>query len=324
MALPATDRLIKANREGTTILHVRTSAAHLVSAIFPETEVVASERGENPLRTIRRFRQLGMRADIGVTMRNASRAKLLLRLASRWSAGTASQGGRSLLSWVYMPEFQRHQLHDADALLTRLGLDEADEAWRASLTGSLIERGRRELETAGVDPNAPLVGLALGVACGGSAKRWPEEKFGRLADLLKTRGFEPVVVIGPGEAEIAQAVIQHAGIDLPVVAEDLDVAGLGAVLSGLSVLVGNDSGPAHLASALGVRTVALFGPTNDRRTAPMAPEGIVVRRPLECAPCGQLKCPETHQACLKDLDPQTVCDAVVERLRPDVVRLAGA
>lgn len=324
MALPATDRLIKANREGFTILHVRTSAAHLVSEIFPETHVVASERGENPLRTIRRFRKLGVRADIGVTMRNASRAKLLLRFASRWSAGTASQGGRSLLSWAYRPEFRCHQLHDADALLTRLGLDEADEGWRAPLSGSLVEWGRRELETAGVDPSASLVGLALGVACGGSAKRWPEEKFGRLAVLLKDRGLEPVVVIGPGEAKIAEAVIQHAGIDLPVVAENLDVAGLGAVLSGLSVLVGNDSGPAHLASALGIRTVALFGPTNDRRTAPMSPEGIVVRQPLECAPCGDVKCSETHQACLRDLDPQMVCDAVVERLTPDVVRLAGA
>ena len=329
MALPATDRLIKANREGTTILHVRHATAALVAAVFPRVEIVASARGESPLRTIGRFRRLGAQADIGLTMRNAGRAKILLRLFSRWSAGTASQGGRSLLSWAYKSDFSRHQLHDADAVLTRLGLDGADEQWRVPLPESLIFLGRRVLQDAGIGPNTFPVGLAPGVASGGSAKRWPEEHFGRLAALLKKGGFEPVVVIGPGEAEIARAVVRASGIDLPVVAEDLDAAGLGAVLSSLSALVGNDSGPVHLASALGVTTVALFGPTDDRRTAPMGPEGIVMRQTLECAPCGQSKCPLAHNVCLTELNPSDVYSVAVDhwregRANPDAVRLAGA
>lgn len=310
MALPATDRLIRANRGGGTILHVRHSTARLVSAVFPEAEVVSSARRENPLRTVWRFRRLGLRADVGLTMRNASRAKVVLRLVSRWSAGTASQGGRSLLSWAYRPEFGRHQIHDADAALIRLGLKGADEGWRAVLPEPLVGLGRRVLRDAGVGPNTFPVGLAPGVAWGGPAKRWPEEHFGRLAILLKEGGFEPVVVIGPGEADIARSVIRASGIDLPVVAEDLDAAGLGAVLSRLSALVGNDSGPAHLASALGVMTIALFGPSDDRRTAPMTPEGIVLRRSLDCAPCGGSKCPLVHHACLRELDPIDVYDAV--------------
>ncbi len=327
MALPVTDRVIRANRGGTTILHVRHSTAGLVREIFPEVEVMASHRGESPLRTIGRFRRLGARADIGLTMRNAGRAKILLCLCSRWSAGTASQGGRWLLSWAYNPDFSRHQIHDADALLTRLGLDGVDEQWRMPLPESLVVLGRRVLQDAGIDVTAFPVGLAPGVAQGGSAKRWPEENFGGLAALLKKGGFEPVVVIGPGEAELARSVVRAAGIDLPVVGEDLDAAGLGAVLTGLSALVGNDSGPAHLASGLGVKTVALFGPTDDRRTAPMGPEGLVMRQELECAPCGQLKCPQVNKVCLADLDPSDVYPAVIKRLedvRPDAFRLAGA
>ncbi len=318
MALPATDRLVKANRGGTTILHVRHSTAQLVSAIFPEAEVVSSARGENPLRTLWRLRRFGPPADIGLTMRNAGRAKVLLRLVSRWSAGTASQGGRSFLSWVYQPEFARHQIHDADAALNCLGLEGADEGWRGEIPESLAGLGRQTLRDAGVGPNTFPIGLAPGVAWGGSAKRWPEEHFGRLAGLLKAEGFDPVVVIGPGEADIAQSLIRASGIDLPVVAEDLDAAGLGAVLSGLSALVGNDSGPAHLASALGVMTVALFGPTDDRRTAPFAPAGIVLRRQLDCAPCGRSTCPLVHQACLRELAPSDVYDAVAEQFKKDL------
>lgn len=311
MAMPATDRLIQANQGGTTILHVRHASARLVSAIFPEAEVIHSARGENPLRTVRRFRQLGPRADIGLTMRNAGRAKVILRMVSRWSTGTASQGGRSLLNWAYKPDFERHQIHDADPALTRLGLEGADQAWRAPMPGSLAGLGRGFLREAGVGPDTRPVGLAPGVASGGSAKQWPEEHFGRLASLLKAGGFEPVVVIGPGEAAIAQSVVEASGLNLPVLAEDLDAAGLAAVLSGLSVLVGNDSGPAHLASALGVATVALFGPTDEGRTAPMAPDGVVLRCQMECAPCDRTTCPLVHQACLRDLDPMNVFEAVV-------------
>lgn len=314
MALPATSRLIAANRGGKTILHVRHATARLVSAIFPEAEVVSSFRRENPIRTARRILGLGPRVDIGLTMRNASRAKAMLRMVSRWSAGTNSQGGRSLLSWAYGREVGHHQLHDADAALTRLGLEGADDGWRGVLPEALLGSGRRVLRDAGLDANAEMVGLAPGVAWGGSAKRWSEEKFGRLACLLKAGGFEPIVVIGPGEAELAGSVVDAAGFKVPVVAENLDAAGLGAVLSGLSFLVGNDSGPAHLASALGVSTIALFGPTDDRRTAPMASEATVLSRRLDCAPCGQSSCPLVHQACLRDLPVSDVYDAVVERM----------
>ena len=314
MAMPATDRLIRANQDGTTILHVRHASAGLVSAIFPGAQVVHSGRGENPFRTVRRFRRMGPRADIGLTMRNAGRAKVVLRMVSRWSTGTTSQGGRSLLNWAYEPDFDRHQIHDADAALARLGLEGADQAWRAVLPEALIGLGQRVLREAGVDPDSRPVGLAPGVAAGGSAKQWPGAHFGRLASLLKAGGFQPVVVIGPGESTVARAVIEASGLDIPVIAEDLDAAGLAAVLSGLSALVGNDSGPAHLASALGVATVALFGPTDEGRTAPMAPDGVILRHQMNCAPCGRTICPMVHQACLRDLDPIKVFDAAAGRV----------
>jgi len=323
MAMPATDRLMRANQGGTTILHVRHASARLVSAIFPDAEVIPSARRENPLRTVRRFRRLGPRADIGLTMRNAGRAKVVLRLVSRWSTGTASQGGRSLLNWAYEPDFNRHQIHDADAALVRLGLEGADEAWRALLPGSFVGMGQQVLGKAGVGPDKRPVGLAPGVASGGSAKQWSAEHFGCLASLLKAGGFQPVVVIGPGEAEIAQSVTEASGLDLPVIAEDLDAAGLASVLSGLSALVGNDSGPAHLASALGVATVALFGPTDEGRTAPMAPDGLVLRHQMECAPCDRSICPLVHQACLRDLDPINVFDAVVAQVNRITSRVSS-
>jgi len=226
-----------------------------------------------------------------------------------------------LLNWSYEPDSGRHQIHDADAALACLGLDGANQEWRAELPEALVSLGQQVLRESGAGPDIRPVGLAPGVASGGSAKQWPEEHFGRLASLLMTGGFQPVVVIGPGEATIAHSVIEASGLDLPVIAEDLDAAGLAAVLSGLSVLVGNDSGPAHLASALGVATVALFGPTDEGRTAPMTPDGVVLRHQLECAPCGRTICPLVHQACLRDLDPTAVFDAVVAQVDRESIQV---
>lgn len=310
MAFPATNRLVQANLGGRTVLHVRPAAERFVSVVFPNAEVVASPRKQAPIKTFFTvFRRLA-RFDVAVTLRNASRAKILLRLLSRWSVGTCSQGGRALLSWCYRVDRQLHQAHDADAVLARLGLDGCDPGWKVTLPETLVREGARALKAAGATGSGPWVGLAPGVALGGSAKQWPPHHFGLLAETLRNRGFEPVVVIGPGEEELAAGVVIAAGGVLPVVGADLDVAGVAAVLSHLNAVVGNDSGPAHLAAVLGIPGVVLFGPTNPARTAPLSRTLDVMSLDLECAPCGQLTCPLAHQACMKNIGPDVVASRV--------------
>jgi ADP-heptose:LPS heptosyltransferase len=102
------------------------------------------------------------------------------------------------------------------------------------------------------------------------------ENYGKLAVRLLRRGYEPVVVIGPGERSIADAVCSAAGRSLPVVGEQQDVAGLASVAAGVSVLVGNDSGPMQTAARFGTPVVALFGPTEPCRTGPLGPEHHVL------------------------------------------------
>lgn len=311
MAFPATDRILRANHGGRTTLHVRPASATLVSMVFPQADVIVTGRRENPIHSFRRVRRSGGSAELGVTMRNAARAKLLLRFVSRYSIGTASQGGRSLLRWTHESSRDRHQVHDADEALRHLNLQPVDADWTVTPSASMRILGRRALARASVDPDAKTVGLAPGVAWGGSAKRWPERHFGRLAVLLKRRGFHPVLVIGPGEGPIARAVIDAAGFDIPVVAERLDAAGLAGILACLTALVGNDSGPAHLASIFRTPVVALFGPTDPRRTAPTSSSSVVLRRTdLSCLGCGAKTCPLPVRACMDELLPEEVLQSV--------------
>ncbi|MCD4748949.1 MAG: glycosyltransferase family 9 protein [Thermoanaerobaculales bacterium] len=327
MALPATDRLVRANSSGSTILHVRPSSARLIAALYPEADVIATPRRQGALRVSRKIVNRGGRADIGVTMRNASRAKIVLRVAARWSAGTRNQGGRILLSWSHRVGGDRHQIHDADSVLRQLGLPIVDAGWRAILPEVLRPIGREALERVGIGNRKGLIGLAPGVAWGGSAKRWPQESFGLLAKRLRARGFSPVVIVGPGEEGLAADVVAASGLDLPVLGTDLDVAGIASVLCLMDAMVGNDSGPAHTAAIFGIPALALFGPTEALRTAPVGHSEAAMTLGLECSPCHRLQCPLGHRNCMRDLDPEAVAERLVgllEREQQPIRRVVHA
>ncbi len=114
---------------------------------------------------------------------------------------------------------------------------------------------------------------------GWRSKCWPPARYGELHRKLAERfGWRGVVNFGPGENDLAQQVIAAAADSSPV-AISPDLAPLMAVLRRAKFIVSADTGPLHLASALGVPVVGLYGPTDPARNGPFAPDDIVVRNP---------------------------------------------
>lgn len=314
MSLPAAHRLIEANNRGKTTLHTRPSTARLLQSLYPQTTVVVSQRRESARISASRLKRAVGPIDVGLSFRNALRAKTILRLSCRWSAGSSSQGGWVLLSSSHRVETDRHQVHDADASLRRLGLPEADPNWKATLPASLLNEGRSSLAESGLEGKGAKIALAPGVALGGSAKQWAAENFGRLAAELRARSFQPFITIGPGERRLAEAINASSSQTLPILGENLDAAGLASLLSASDMILGNDSGPAHLGAILGVPVISLFGPTDPARTAPLGRDARVLQLRLPCAPCHQRSCPEGHGKCMGELRIAQVLKAVEEGL----------
>jgi heptosyltransferase-2 len=164
----------------------------------------------------------------------------------------------------------------------------------------------------------------LAVVVPGSAeervKRWPAERFGALCGALTRELQHPCAILGSrGERELGATVREQAGTGHHVV--DLtgrtDVGTLIGVLARATLFVGNDSGPAHLAAALGRPGVTLFGPTSEGHSGPVGPRMRTLHRPLTCSPCFERQCPLSHHDCLRGLP---VDDVVAAALRA----LAGA
>jgi heptosyltransferase-2 len=312
MSLPAVAGLVESNAGGVTTLHCRPAVERFLGLLFPGTRVIATVRRAAPLSGARRVLAGGGRFDVGVTFRHSTRGKLLLLLAARHRLGSRGGGATLLLSEAFPVARDRHQVHDADALLVRLGARSAGAGWRLEVPGSLVDEGRAALDRAGVEAG-PAVGLLPGAAWGAS-KQWPPDLFGRLAGRLAAGGARPVVVIGPGEEELAGAISEAAGFEVPSLGPELDVAGLFGVLSLLEAAVCNDSGPMHLAALTGAPVVALFGPTDPRRTAPIGEGHRLLYLALECSPCFKPVCPLGHRDCLRGIGAEKVAEEVFSLL----------
>lgn len=158
----------------------------------------------------------------------------------------------------------------------------------------------------------PRVGLVLGSQW--ETKRWPVARFAVVARALLERGVETVWIGSAGERDLYHR-LRLADPDAAERAIDTlgsTVDELIATIAGCDVLLGGDTGPLHIARALGVPVVALFGPTTERRHI-FAPEDRVVSVVLACRPCsahGGRTCPEGHHRCMNDLAAESVIRAL--------------
>ncbi len=148
---------------------------------------------------------------------------------------------------------------------------------------------------------------------GHPARRWRTDRYGALAKWLAGTGGYRIVLIGSGEEALLAAEVSRAAGDLDV----LDLCGknsireLMAVLGRADLMIGNDSGPVHMAAALGSRTVALFSGTNDvAEWAPVGTQTRVVRNEVSCSPCSLKVCVDYNHVCMEDLTLEAVQQAV--------------
>ena len=161
------------------------------------------------------------------------------------------------------------------------------------------------LHTEGCTDTKPLIALCPG-SINSRAKRWPAERYARLADNLIEGLNAQILLIGSPEELDVSLEVKHQMRNQPVMLTGkTDLAQIVAVLSNVDLLITNDTGPAHIASSLGRPTLVIFGPTNPLTTRPFSSAGEIVRHPPDCAPCMLRDCPIDHR-CMTAISPEEV------------------
>lgn len=245
------------------------------------------------------------RFDLAILFQNAFEAAVLAFLGGiprRY--GYATDGRRLLLSHaipVQAGAKQRHQVHYYLDLLRPLGWDQPAAAPRLFVSPDEEAEANRRLATAGIGEADFVVGINPGSVYGG-AKRWLPERFAEVADRMVRdhvggpgRPVRVVIVGGRGEEALGGSIAARMHATPAVLSGRTSIRELTAIIKRCGLFLTNDTGPMHIAAALGVPVVAVFGPTDWRNTAPFGDRHELVRHPVDCAPCLLRECPIDHR-----------------------------
>jgi lipopolysaccharide heptosyltransferase I len=144
-------------------------------------------------------------------------------------------------------------------------------------------------------------------------KRWPAGRFGELAAFLReASGLLPVVLWGPGEEPLADAVVAASG-NAAIVAPPTGVSDLVAMSRAAALVVSGDTGPLHIGTAVGTPTVSIFGPTDPDRNGAWSPDDVSVSR-FDCCECHYDRKCHASRWCLEDVSVAEVSAAIQQRL----------
>jgi heptosyltransferase-2 len=251
------------------------------------------------------------RFDLAILLTNSFGSAWIVRrsrIPDRWGY-RANLRGPLLTRAVSRPRGRVHQADYYRALMRSLGMPEGNGGPRVVPTESTLARGRAALERAGVDLAAPLVGIAPGAAYG-YAKRWPPVRVADVIRRLAARGVTTVLVGSAGDREAGRE-IESAARTVNLIGRT-DLRELMGVAAACRAFLSNDSGAMHLAAAIGVPVVAIFGPTDERATAPVG-DHTILTADVFCRPCMLRECPIDHR-CMKRIGAEQVADAILGRI----------
>ncbi|MGH7231595.1 MAG: glycosyltransferase family 9 protein [Nitrospiraceae bacterium] len=225
-------------------------------------------------------------------------------------------------SRVALPIAEMHAVDRYLLVARALGAKASAPEFRLCPSAKDREEVARLLARHGVRAGASWI--AVNVSARWPTKRWPAEFFAAAGDQLQQEGVGPLVLVGgSNERRESNAVITRmstAPIDLT---GETTPGLLPALFASATVLLTNDSGPMHIAAAVGTPVVALFGPTSPVRTGPYGAEHRVLRSDIACSPCFSRVCGNrVHLECLTTIAPGAVVDAVRQQVSSRMLKKA--
>ena len=318
MTIPALRELRRIFPEAEIFLHTRSWAKGIFQDADFIDEILAFENSGSKFKTVlaqaKNLKQQNF--DLAVLFPNSFESAFTAKLANIPRRFGYAKEGRSFLltDSVEIPVW-KNQRHEVFYYLNLVA--EIEKAFFGSETVLQNEpkvdlkvseerkfAARKILEESGVDLSKKTVALGVG-STNSRAKRWQTESFAELNDRLQNDLNANVILVGAkDESDVSQEVFQKSKIKPVILTGKTSLSEAVAVLSEIDLLVSNDMGLAHIAPAVGTKTLVIFGPTNPLTTQPIGSE-IIRREDVECSPCMLRDCPIDHR-CMTRISAQDV------------------
>jgi heptosyltransferase-2 len=253
--------------------------------------------------------------DLAILFQNAFEAALIAFLAGIPRRAGYNTDARGILLTQAVPVDGKvkkgHQVDYYRAMTAGLGFPSHPGAPSIAPTQSQYIEIEQILSSRGLQGEKPLIGLAPG-ATYGPAKQWFPERFSILADRFSRDWGARILIFGSqGDRDTASLLRKNAYTEVSDFTGQTTLSQAIGLISRCRLFVSNDSGLMHVAAALGVPLVAIFGSTDPVRTGPMGRNCRVLHHPLPCAPCLKTHCPEKRE-CLEKITVDEVYQAAGE------------
>jgi len=241
-----------------------------------------------------------------------------------WSTGASRRVGFAHareLAWLFYTERIRcrdaatdtHAVELNLRLARTLGLPVEPPQFPLALSTQELATARDHIAEAAGRPVERFSAIIPGTRW--ESKHWPPEYLGQLLQRMHTAGMPPAVLLGaPDDRSFSDQVLATCASPVVNLVGRTSLRELAAAIALSDLVVCHDSGPMHIAAALGKPLVAVFGPTNPVRTGPYSPQARVVSLSLPCAPCYARQCPLGHHNCMRQLPVERVFAEVREAL----------
>ncbi len=245
------------------------------------------------------------RYDLFVDMQASSLRSFLVRRFS---------GAPTVLVYKKQKKWTERRLHAAENFmeaLLPLGITDPVHDIELPVTADAREAAGKFLAHHGVDRAKPLIALNCSVGAARPARNWLPDRFAALADrLIQKLGAAVVFIGGSEDRELVRTVMMAMKEKAVSAAGELSISHSAALLAWCACLVSSDTGPLHLATAVGTPVVGLYGSTDPRRTGPIGRGHWVLLKDLPCVPCEEKDCPQSTRACMSEITVDDVYEAV--------------
>jgi heptosyltransferase-2 len=256
--------------------------------------------------------------DAAILLQNAFEAALIAFLAGiPLRIGYNTDVRQLLLTHVVSCTTEIKKKHQTDYYLNiirGIGMEEDNRKLYLKLNQRDRIRAKQILLEQHLSLDDKLVGINPG-ATYGPAKQWPFDRYARLADKIQAFTEGRIIIFGgPNDSNLGENIsqrMQHRPIDL---SGKTSLGEAMALIERCDLFITNDSGLMHVAAALDVPLIAVFGSTNSITTGPLSQNSRIVQVPLECSPCLRPECPKGHLDCMDQISVETVFKVVKEIL----------
>ncbi len=326
MTIPALKRLRHIFPDAHISLHTHTWAEGIFQNATFIDEIIPFEKESNAFKTVRSQAKIWREGnfDLAVLFTNSFQTALLANRGKvKTSFGYKNEGrGFLLTDPINKPSWkgEKHEIYYYLNLVSKIEdhyfdrqtvLDENQIRLNLTVSNERKLKAKNILKKNGIDLSKKVIAFGVG-STNSRAKRWLPISYAELNDKLQKNIEANVFLLGSeNELDISQEVFEKSKIKPIILTGKTNLSEAVSILSEIDLFISNDMGLAHIAPAVGTKTLVIFGPTNPKTTKPWGSE--IIRKEIECSPCMLRDCPIDHP-CMTQISADEVFEKTINLL----------